>query len=139
MGYWADGSLEEAYTAFSKGMDDVKKIDSVLFQIASIIGSAEIKAAQGFLNDTISLYNQSINSAKEIGPEILWVTANHHLGLCMIYIEQDETEKAVSHLEESISFLSKAGSLGDWAYRSCLIKARLKDISKDYTGALSSL
>ena len=103
--YWTSGDLEAAYWSFADGVSHQQMTGHVRFQIAGTYILADIRIAQGRLNEAVRTYEQSLQVAKEQG-EPVWGTANLYVGLSELHRERGDLEAAKQHLLRSRSWAS---------------------------------
>ncbi|HYZ04155.1 MAG TPA: hypothetical protein VE691_03625, partial [Rubrobacter sp.] len=85
--YWTSGDLEAAYRSFADGVSHQQMTGQVRFQIAGTYILADIRIAQGRLNEAVRTYEQSLQVATEQG-EPVWGTAHLYVGLGELHRER---------------------------------------------------
>ena len=136
--YWSSGDLDAASQAFSNFMTSLRRAGNLYFVIASTFALADIKIAQGHLQEAVRLYKQSLQLAAELesDKQIERITAHLYLGLAMLYCEIGEPATELLQKAKALGELSR---LVDWPHRWSLAQARLGEISGDFDGALDWL
>jgi LuxR family maltose regulon positive regulatory protein len=135
--YWTSGDLEAAYRSFADGVSHQQMTGHVRFQIAGTYILADIRIAQGRLNEAVRTYEQSLQVATEQG-EPVWGTANLYVGLSELHRERGDLEAAKQHLLRSKE-LDEHGGLPETRYRWYVAMARIKEAQGDLDGALDLL
>jgi LuxR family maltose regulon positive regulatory protein len=135
--YWTSGDLEAAYRSFADGVSHQQMTGHVRFQIAVTYILADIRIAQGRLNEAVRTYEQSLQLATEQG-EPVWGTANLYVGLSELHRERGDLEAAKQHLLRSKE-LDEHGGLPETRYRWYVAMARIKEAQGDLDGALDLL
>ncbi len=138
LAYWTLGDLEKAFQALSDAMDGFRKAGQVIFALSGTYGMADIRIAQGRLQDAFSVYEQSLQFSEEQDDTGLIGIADIYLGLSGLYLEQGNSVAAKEALIKSETLGEKA-ALADWPYRHSLLKAQIKQSEGDLLGALDSL
>jgi LuxR family maltose regulon positive regulatory protein len=135
--YWTSGDLEAAYRSFADGVSHQQMTGQVRFQIAGTYILADIRIAQGRLNEAVRTYEQSLQVATEQG-EPVWGTANLYVGLSELHRERGDLEAAKQHLLRSKE-LDEHGGLPETRYRWYVAMARIKEAQGDLDAALDLL
>ena len=135
--YWTSGDLEAAYRSFADGVSHQQMTGQVRFQIAGTYILADIRIAQGRLNEAVRTYEQSLQVATEQG-EPVWGTANLYVGLSELHRERGDLEAAKQHLLRSKE-LGEHFGLPETRYRWYVAMARIKEAQGDLDGALDLL
>jgi LuxR family transcriptional regulator, maltose regulon positive regulatory protein len=135
--YWTSGDLEAAYRSFADSVSHQQMTGHVRFQIAGTYILADIRIAQGRLNEAVRTYEQSLQLATEQG-EPVWGTANLYVGLSELHRERGDLEAAKQHLLRSKE-LDEHGGLPETRYRWYVAMARIKEAQGDLDGALDLL
>jgi ATP/maltotriose-dependent transcriptional regulator MalT len=135
--YWTSGDLEAAYRSFADGVSHQQMTGHVRFQIAGTYILADIRIAQGRLNEAVRTYEQSLQVATEQG-EPVWGTANLYVGLSELHRERGDLEAAKQHLLRSKE-LDEHGGLPETRYRWYVAMARIKEAQGDLDAALDLL
>jgi LuxR family maltose regulon positive regulatory protein len=135
---WASGDLEAAYGALADAMAGFLLAGNLHFANSVTLGLADIRLAQGRLREAIGCYRQALQRAQVQDEPPIRGTADLHLGLSELYLEQGELEAAAQHLLRGESLGEQAG-LPDWRYRLRRTQARFKHAHGDLTSALELL
>ncbi len=136
--YWTNGDLDAACRSMSDWIDSSLRVGNFIFAIAGASGKADILTAQGHLREALRTYLQSLQLASAHEIEAQQVTAQHHLGLGMLYHEMGDDEAAAQHIQKSLGLGERSMSV-DWTYRRCLAQARLKESEGELETALDLL
>ena len=136
--YWTSGDLEAAYRSFADGVSHQQMTGHVRFQIAVTYILADIRIAQGRLNEAVRTYEQSLQVATEQG-EPVWGTANLYVGLSELHRERGDLEAAKQHLLRSKELGEHVVGLPETRYRWYVAMARIKEAQGDLDGALDLL
>ena len=135
--HWTSGDLEAAYRSFADGVSHQQMTGHVRFQIAGTYILADIRIAQGRLNEAVRTYEQSLQVATEQG-EPVWGTANLYVGLSELHRERGDLEAAKQHLLRSKELGEHVG-LPETRYRWYVAMARIKEAQGDLDAALDLL
>jgi LuxR family transcriptional regulator, maltose regulon positive regulatory protein len=136
--HWANGKLDAAYSSMSEWIQNAQRAGNIIFAIASAHGAAEILIAQGRLQEAVRTYEQSLQLASTAGREAQRFTANHHLGLAMLYLEMGNNELAAQYLQTGLE-LGLHCTQPDWPYHKCIVQARWKEYERDLHTAVDLL
>lgn len=130
---WATGDLETANEYMSDFVNASLNAGNIMFGIASSFSKAAILVIQGRLRDAMPVYHSALELAATHGAEDF--TAQHHLGLGLLYYEMGEDERAAPHLQKAFA-LGDQTSTVDWAYNKRCAQAYLKESEGDLDAAL---
>ena len=130
---WATGDLETANEYMSDFVNASLNAGNIMFAIASSFSKAAILVIQGRLRDAMPVYHSALELAATHGAEDF--TAQHHLGLGLLYYEMGEDERAAPHLQKAFA-LGDQTSTVDWAYNKRCAQAYLKESEGDLDAAL---
>jgi LuxR family maltose regulon positive regulatory protein len=111
---------------------------NIVFALSGTYALADIRVAQGRLNEAVSTYELSLQLATKQGEPVLRGTGDLYLGLSDLHREQGDLEAATQYLLKSEE-LGEQAALPDWPYRVCRVQARLKEAQGDLAGALDLL
>jgi LuxR family transcriptional regulator, maltose regulon positive regulatory protein len=136
--YWVSGDLEAARRSFADFMANMRMAGNILVAISGTFVLADIKMAQGRLQEAIRTYEQSLQLATAQGEPVLQGTADLYVGLSELQCEQGDLEAARQHLLTSEE-LGEHAALPELQYRSCVAMARIKETQGDLDGALELL
>jgi LuxR family maltose regulon positive regulatory protein len=132
------GELEPAYNAIVAGMERLREIGNIAFALSGTGILADIRAAQGRLNEAARVAATALQSLSPPGQPPLPGAADIHLYLSALRLQQGRAEEAREHLRTSET-LGAAAALPDWRYRFHLAQARLAEAEGDWQGALNRL
>jgi LuxR family maltose regulon positive regulatory protein len=135
---WASGDLEAAHRALTDAMAGFQMAGNIVFALSGTYALADIRVAQGRLNEAVSTYELSLQLATKQGEPVLRGTGDLYLGLSDLHREQGDLEAATQYLLKSEE-LGEQAALPDWPYRVCRVQARLKEAQGDLAGALDLL
>ena len=130
---WATGDLETANKYMSGFVNASLHAGNIMFAIASSFSKAAILFIQGRVRDAMPVYHSALELAATHGAENF--TAQHHLGLGLLYYEMGEDERAAPHLQKAFA-LGDQTSTVDWAYNKRCAQAYLKESEGDLDAAL---
>ena len=136
LAHWTSGELEEAHRAFTDAMASFRMAGNILFAISFTFILADIRRAQGRLHEALRACEQSLLLAAGQGESVLPGTADLHLGLSELYLEQGDMEAARQHLATRVR-LGEQSEVYQW--RLCVAQARMKEVRGDLDGALDLL
>ena len=136
--HWVSGDLEAAHRSFT----DIKAGFQMGGNISNAIGFtfmlADIRMAQGRLQEAASTYEQSLQLAAGQGEPMPVGTEDLYRGISELQHERGDLEAAREYLQRSEE-LSEQSKSTDWQYRLCLAQARLKEAQGDLDDALDLL
>ena len=136
--YWTSGDLEAAHRLLAESMTNMRIAGYVAAAISGTSILAELKTAQGRLREAVSLHEQSLRLATEQGEPALQGTADLHLGLGELLLQQGHLESATQHLLTSEE-LNEQAPVEAYQYHWHVARARLKEAQGDMDGALDLL
>ncbi|MGE5375241.1 MAG: LuxR C-terminal-related transcriptional regulator, partial [Bacteroidota bacterium] len=136
--HWANGKLDAAYSSMSEWMHNAEQAGNIIFAIASAHGAAEILIAQGRLEEAVRTDEQSLLLASTLGRDAQRFTANHHLGLAMLYLQRGNDQEAVQHFQTGLE-LGLHCTQPDWPYHKCTVQAHWKEYEQDLNAAVELL
>jgi len=138
LAYWTNGELETAHRTLAEGMENMHRGGNSLFALRGAYGLADIRLAQGRLQEAIQIYAEAVELAAGADELFRRGTADLHLGLSDLYLELDNFESAAKYLRQAEVIGEHDGS-AHWRYRLCLGQARIAKAQGDLTGALERL
>ena len=138
LAYWANGDLEEAHQSFSDAMAALKLSGNIPFAISSTFVRADIRVVQGRLSEAVSIYESSLELAREAGEPLPAGTEELYRGLGELSCERGDLEAATQQLQTCRQLGEQVVS-NDWRHRWCAAQARLCEAQGDLAGALSLL
>jgi len=136
--HWENGDLEAAYQSFSMIRASFMSAGNISSAISLSFLLADIRIAQGRLQDAANSFEQSLLIAKDEGETIPLGTEDVYRGQSELLLERGNLEAAREYLDKSRK-LSEQTKTMDWQYRLCLLEARIKEVEKDLDGALDFL
>ena len=134
---WTSGDLEAAYRTFADGMASFQMAGNIHWVMGGTHVLADIRTAQGPLQEAVSIYEQSLQLATEQG-EPVWGTADLYVGLSELHREHDDLEAATQHPLTSKELVEHAG-MPEYRHRWYVAMARIKEAQGDLDGALELL
>ncbi|MGH9134360.1 MAG: LuxR C-terminal-related transcriptional regulator, partial [Ilumatobacteraceae bacterium] len=130
---WAMGDLEAARSHYSEAVESFEWADFVPDVLGCLLALADIQMAQGRLGDARRTFEAGLRHASRL--PALRGTADMHVGLSEVLLEQNHLDEAAHHLQISIDLGEHAG-LPQHTYRSRVALARLRQARGDIDGAL---
>lgn len=137
IGLWTHGDLEPAYRSFAEGKALFEKAGLNQFQFSGVHILADIRIAQGRLNEAERIYEQALRLATEQGAPV-WGTADLHVGLSELRYERNDLEVATRRLWQARELGEHAG-MPDTRHRWYVAMARIRLAQGDLDGALDLL
>jgi LuxR family maltose regulon positive regulatory protein len=133
---WASGDLKAAHQSFAGAMASFQLAGNILYAISFTFILADLRIAQGHLQEAVTTYKRSLQLATELGEPELEGTADLYLGLSELYREQGDQETARQYMLRSEELGEQAEV---YKYRLCRAQARIKEVQGDLDGALDLL
>ncbi len=133
---WLSGELESAYQSFADGLAMVQKTGDIHFQVGGTHILGAIRIAQGRLEDAAGAYRHSMEIANGWDGPVMRGTADLYMGMAEIALERGEPDEAVTYLAQGEALGEDAAVL-DNMYRWSLVRARMKEVKGDYSGAFA--
>jgi LuxR family transcriptional regulator, maltose regulon positive regulatory protein len=137
IGYWISGELEPAFESFAEGKALMEMAGYTQFQNSGVHILADIRIAQGRLNEAQRIYEQALRLAAE-QPDVIWGKADLHVGLAELDYERNDLESAIGRLGQSKELGEHAG-MPDTRHRWYVTMARIRQAQGDKAGALELL
>ena len=138
LAYWAGADLSAADLAFSESVTIMHRSGDVSSQLSTAYLLADLRLTQGRLRAAESTSLQALSLAAGQSGPVLQGTAEHHLVLSEVHLEQNDLVRAMDHLETSQA-LGKQTALPEAQHRWYLVMARIKEAQGDFEGALNFL
>jgi LuxR family maltose regulon positive regulatory protein len=138
LAHWRTGNLETAYAHWVDTMASLQRAGHAVDALGCIRPLAEIRIAQGRLQDAKRLYDRGLALANERAGFVLRGAADMHVGLAGLLIEWNDVSLAREHLATSEDLGEQAG-LALNPYRWRVAKARVREVEGDRDGALELL
>ncbi|MBL8133561.1 MAG: tetratricopeptide repeat protein [Anaerolineae bacterium] len=135
---YASGDLESASRFLTDLQAKTRKSGDVLPAVGIAFLLAEIKAAQGRLQEAGIAYQQALQLAADRSAPAAAGTTDLHRGLGEVYLERGDLEAAAHHLQTSRS-LGEPDVRNGWQHRLYIAEARLQAAVGDVDGALALL
>ncbi len=98
---WRSGDLEAAHRAVADGMASTGMASGISATTSFTFLLADIRLAQGRLRDAMRTCQQGLRLVAEQGDPLTQGTADLHVILSEVYLEQDDLEAAAQHLLRS--------------------------------------
>ncbi len=133
LAYWTTGDLTTARARYEEALADFVAADHQSDLLGITLGLADIQIAQGALRDATRTLERGLDRAG--ATPTLRGTADLHVALAEIAVEQGDLDLAERHLEASRALGEHAG-LPQHAYRSLAATARLRQAQGDLDDAL---
>ncbi|HET9416626.1 MAG TPA: LuxR C-terminal-related transcriptional regulator [Candidatus Limnocylindria bacterium] len=138
LAHWRTGNLETAYAHWVDTMASLQRAGHAVDALGCIRALAEIRIAQGRLQDAKRLYDRGLTLANERAGSVLRGAADLHVGLAGVLIEWNDVSSALEHLAASEELGEQAGlALNPFRWR--VAKARVREVEGDRAGALELL
>ncbi|MEA2972991.1 MAG: hypothetical protein QOG82_1449 [Actinomycetota bacterium] len=132
---WTLGDLDAAHRRCAEGKASLEKAGHVSDGLGMTIALADIRIAQGRLEDAMRTYQQALRvTSGSGGSPVLRGTADMHVGLSGLLLERNDLDAARQHLVASEE-LGEHGGLPQNAYRARVALARLREVEGDLDGA----
>ncbi|WP_426562014.1 LuxR C-terminal-related transcriptional regulator [Angustibacter sp. McL0619] len=137
---WANGDLAAAHAAYTESVAGLRNVGFLADVLGCTITLGDICCTQGRLPDAVRTYQQALDlAARESGGgEPLRGTADMHVGLAGVLLEQDDVAAAAEHLAVS-DRLGEHNGLPQNPYRRRVVEARLREVEGDLDAALALL
>jgi LuxR family maltose regulon positive regulatory protein len=136
LAHWASGDLDTAHHSFADAMASFQMAGNILFAVSFTFILADIRIAQGRLQQALSTYEQSLQLAREQGAPIFPGMDDLYRGIGELYRERGDLEAARQNLQRSEE-LSDQSEV--YQSRLCVAQARMKEARSDLDGALKLL
>jgi LuxR family maltose regulon positive regulatory protein len=133
---WAEGDLEQARLRYGDAVESFLRADHISDLLGCSLALADIQIAQGRLGDARRTYESALQHARRAA--VLRGTADMHVGLSEILIQQNDLEGAARHQSIS-SELGEHAGLPQHAYRQRVAGALLADARGDVERAVELL
>ncbi len=135
---WANGDLETAGRVFADYNAKLRTARNIPDAIGTAFVLADIRMAQGHLNDAASTLEQSLQFVVDQGKPIPPDAAELYRGLCELKRERGELDSALLYLSRSKELDGRAVLLGQ-QHRLRVAEALMRQIQGDLDGALDLL
>jgi LuxR family maltose regulon positive regulatory protein len=138
LAYWAAADLEAAYHAYSECSDGLRSAGFIADTFGCAIALADIRLAQGRLNESMRIYEQALELAPPTQGLFLRGTADMYVGMSGVHLERNDLEAAARLLKQSQD-LGPMGGLPQNPYRWRVTMAGISAAQGDLGGALELL
>ncbi len=135
--YWGQGELDTAYQSVDDAMSVFQMAGQFIFAIGGTFCLANMRIAQGRLQDAVSVYDRALQLALTQGDPAIPGTADLYLGLAGLHHERGNVEEVLLNLSKSEALGQEA--LAAWPYRLRIAQAQIKQSQRDMDGAITSL
>ncbi len=122
---WRSGDLEAAYHAVAEGMASTGMVSGIAATTSFMFLLADIRLAQGRLRDASRTCQQGLRLVAEQGDPLTQGTADLHVILSEVHLEQDDLEAAAQHLLRSKE-LGEYATVQESRHRWYVARARLE-------------
>jgi LuxR family maltose regulon positive regulatory protein len=135
--YWGQGELDTAYQSIDDAISVFRKAGQITFAIGGTCCLANMRIAQGRLQDAVSIYERALQLALAQGDPAVPGTADLYLGLAGLHHERGNVEEVQQNLSKSEALSEEA--LTYWPYRLRITQAQIKQSQGDMDGAITLL
>ena len=135
--YWGQGELDTAYQSVDDAISVFRKAGQITFAIGGTCCLANMRIAQGRLQDAVSIYERALQLALAQGDPAVPGTADLYLGLAGLHHERGNVEEVQQNLSKSEALSEEA--LTYWPYRLRITQAQIKQSQGDMDGAITLL
>ena len=138
LAHWEVGDLAVAYRWFSDGMESLQKGGYVADVVGGAVTLADIRIAQGRLDDAMRTYEGGLRLALDRPDVPLRGAADMHVGMTDVLRERNDLVSAAEHLAASHE-LGDENGLPKNPYRWRVAAAGIRHAQGDVAGALDLL
>ena len=138
LAHWGGGDLEAAHGFWAEAMASLQRAGHAVDAIGCNRPLAEIRIAQGRLQEARRSYEQGLRMATDGTTTVLRGASDMHVGLAELCLEWNDIDAAADHLRVSDE-LGDLGGLAQNPYRWRVAKAQLALTDGDAYGALALL
>jgi LuxR family maltose regulon positive regulatory protein len=135
---WTKGDLENAHETFAEGMAQLQMAGNISDAVGGVLGLADIRIAQGRLQDAMRTYKRALQLAREHGNPKVRGTADMYVGMSELEREHNDLQTAMHLLLQSQEQGEHTG-FPQHPYRWRVAKARLREAMGDLDDALALL
>ncbi len=135
---WANGNLDAAYRGYADAMASLERAGYLSDVVGCAITLADIRIAQGRLNEATQIYERGLQLATRPGDRMLRGAADMHVGIAAILCERNDIDGALDHLLKGDE-LGEENGLPQNPYRSRVVMARIRRAEGDLDAALELL
>jgi LuxR family maltose regulon positive regulatory protein len=137
LAHWGKGELEEGLRWYREGMAELEKAGRITDLVGGAIVSADIRLAEGRVDDAQQAYEDGLALALRSQPPLRGV-ADMHTGLADIAYQRGHLDHAREHLEAGRRMGDESAFPRD-PYRSRVVRARVLQAEGDVDGAIALL
>jgi ATP/maltotriose-dependent transcriptional regulator MalT len=140
LAFWTNGDLEAAHRTFANGMAHLQMAGNISDAVGGVLALADIRIAQGRLQDAMRIYEGALQLAREHGTPGFAVrgTADMYVGMSELEREHNDLRAALQHLLQSREQGEHTG-FPQYRYRYRVAMARIQQAQGDLDGALELL
>ncbi len=135
---WTGGDLDAAHQAYAESMAMLQRAGHVSDVLGCALALADIRLAQGRLNDALHTYERGLQHAAAHGRPVLRGTADMHVGMSEVLRERNDLPAATQHLLRSRELGEHTG-LPQQRYRWRVAMAGVRRAEGDLDGAIDLL
>jgi LuxR family transcriptional regulator, maltose regulon positive regulatory protein len=135
---WGSGDLEAGHRAYAECMAGLRRAGHIADTFGCALALADIRIAQGRLDDAMRTYDGALQQAAEHGRPVLRGTADMYLGMSQVHRERNDLSAATRCLQQSQELGEHLG-LPQNSYRWRVALARVREAEGDLDGALELL
>ncbi len=136
--HWTTGELEVAHGFWATSTSSLQMAGYAADSLGTSIAMADIRIAQGRLQEAMTTYERGLSLATERGAPVLRGAADMHVGMSGILIERNDLAVARQHLQSSRDLGEHLG-LAQNPYRWRVAMARIQTAEGDLGAALELL
>jgi len=136
---WAQGDVDAAHQGYSIAADHLGRAEYIADVLGCTITLADIEVTQGRLRVARRTVENALTLAEHsAGPDVLRGTADMHVALSAVALEQGDLDETAEHLRRADE-LGDAAALPQNAYRWRVAMARLREAEGDPVTAIELL
>ncbi|MDB4914671.1 MAG: regulatory protein LuxR [Gemmatimonadetes bacterium] len=132
---WANGELDEAHRTFTASLNHMRLAGQLLSVVRGTFVLADIRVAQGRLNEAADIYEHGLQLAKDPAHTTAPETDELYLGLSELHRERGDVAAAARFLQTITGSDEHRGNRHRW----CTAMARVAEARGDLKGALDLL
>ena len=138
LAYWARGDLQEASRLLIDSMASMGRAGNAINAISGTTLLANMLMGQGRLQDALNACERALQIAAKQGEPALLGTADLHVGLSELHLEQGDLQGATQDMRRGEE-LAEHAAHDAYQYRSRVAWARIREVQGDIDGALNLL
>jgi LuxR family maltose regulon positive regulatory protein len=135
---WRNGDLEEGHQRYVECAANLERAGFISDTLGCAISLADIRIAQGRLEDALATYERGLERATPLGAPVVRGAADMHTGMAELFLERNELDAAAKHLVASAE-LGGPAALEQNPYRWRVAMARVRTAEGDLDAALGLL